>query len=65
MPKIQQVRTIISLKNRRKEYVKHTLVIPNIVLKLLEWKAGDEITFDLNKEGLVDGSVKMRKIIIR
>jgi hypothetical protein len=53
MPKIQRIRTTVSIKSGRKEYTKHVIVIPKWILKILEWEAGDEITFDFDKKDLI------------
>ena len=59
-PKIQEVRTIISTKGGKKEYVKYVFTIPKLVMNILGYEGGDEISVDFNREDLLDGFVRLK-----
>ncbi len=62
MPKLQEIRTRIHDKEgKRKSYSKHFIVVPKMILKILDWKKGDEINFHVEREDLINGCVRIKK----
>ena len=61
MPKIQKTKTTVSNKNGVKEYNKHFVVIPKLIMDILGWNAGDELRFCIDKEDVISGTAKIQR----
>jgi len=61
MPRIQQIQTYATTKSGRKKYTKHVVTIPKVILNILNWRKGDELSFEIRRRDLVRGIISLRK----